>query len=139
MPSDSIAIVPNLGYHPSLQFSLKACRWRSWLGRNRFIRHALNGGKVQIGYCTVDGYDEQTRTIYEYYGCYWHECPTCYTELATEMHPHQTQYTYHTLHEQTLSRELSLKEQGYQVVSLWEHEFDTQFQKDQAFQSFIRD
>ena len=93
---------------------------------------------MQIGNCTVDGYDEQTRTIYEFYGCYWHGCPTCYPELATEMHPHQTQYTYQTLYEETLSRVLSLKEQGYQVVSLWEHEFNTQFKKDPAFQSFMR-
>lgn len=80
MPSDSNAIGPNLACNHSQQFSLKACRWLSWLGRNLPIRHALNGGEVQIGNCTVDGYDEQTRTIYEFYGCYWHGCPTCYPE-----------------------------------------------------------
>nr|XP_022308123.1 uncharacterized protein LOC111114127 [Crassostrea virginica] len=34
MPQDSIAIIPNLGYHPARQFSLKASRWLSWLGRD---------------------------------------------------------------------------------------------------------
>ena len=87
----------------------------------------------------VDGYDESTRTIYEFYGCYWHGCPSCYPDLVTETHPHQTQYTYQSLYERTLMRELKLKGQGYQVVSLWEHDFDRQFQKDAASQDFVRD
>ena len=34
------------------------------------IQHAENGG----------GYDESTRTVYEYYGCFWHghSCNTAY-------------------------------------------------------------
>ena len=43
MPQDSIAIIPNLGYHPARQFSLKASRWLSWLGRYLPIQHAWNG------------------------------------------------------------------------------------------------
>ena len=60
--------------------------------------------------------------------------PSCYPDLVTETHPHQTQYTYQSLYERILLRELIKKKQGYQVVTLWEHEFDKQFQKDQAFQ-----
>ena len=47
MPQDSIAIIPNLGYHPARQFSLKASRWLSWLGRDLPIQHAWNGEFVK--------------------------------------------------------------------------------------------
>lgn len=77
MPSGSSAIIPNLGYDPARQFSLKACRWLTWLGRDKNIRYALNGGELFIGRYAVDGYEEETRTVYEIYGCYWHGCPTC--------------------------------------------------------------
>ncbi|XP_022298821.2 uncharacterized protein LOC111107766 [Crassostrea virginica] len=139
MPPDSIAIIPNLGYHPARQFSLKASRWLSWLGRDLSIQHAWNGGEVKFGNFTVDGYDESTRTVYEFYGCYWHGCPICFPDLATETHPHRTQFTYNSLYELTLTRELALKEQGFNLVTLWEHEFDKQFQKSEPFQDFVRE
>nr|XP_022300672.1 uncharacterized protein LOC111108881 [Crassostrea virginica] len=79
MPQDSIAIIPNLGYQPARQFSLKASRWLSWLGRDLPIQHAWNGGEVQFG------------------------------------------------------------PQGFKLVTLWEHDFDKQFQKNDTFQDFVRE
>jgi hypothetical protein len=83
MPSDTIAIVPNMGYQPPRRYSAKGCRWLSSLNGN--IRHTLNGGEVTLGPYTVDGYNEESRTVYEFYGCYWHGCPDWYPNLATEM------------------------------------------------------
>jgi hypothetical protein len=80
MPSDTIAIVPNMGYQPPRRYSAKGCRWLSSLDGN--IRHALNGGEVTLGHYTVDGYDEESRTVYEFYGCYWHGCPDCYPQFS---------------------------------------------------------
>ncbi|XP_022295019.2 uncharacterized protein LOC111105138 [Crassostrea virginica] len=139
MPDDSIAIIPNLGYHPARQFSLKGLQWLSWVGRGRSIQHAGNGGEVRVGNFTVDGYDESTRTVYEFYGCYWHGCPVCYPDLVTETHPHQTRCTYQSLYERTLIRENSLKEQGYIIVSMWEHEFDKHFEKHISFNEFVKE
>ncbi|XP_062618140.1 uncharacterized protein LOC134279744 [Saccostrea cucullata] len=103
------------------------------------IRHARNGGEVKIGNYTVDGYQEATRTVYEFYGCYWHLCPTCYPSLQTETHPHRTQFTYQELHKETLRRSLALEDMGYNVRSIWEHNFDQQVQRDASLQHFVRD
>ena len=50
------------------------------------IRHACNGGEVviQINGKTykVDGYCENTKTIYQFHGCYFHGCSSCYDELT---------------------------------------------------------
>ncbi|XP_062602299.1 uncharacterized protein LOC134264018 [Saccostrea cucullata] len=141
MPKDSIAIIPNLGYDPARQYSAKACRWLTWMSHQNgcHIRHARNGGEVPIGNYTVDGYQEATRTVYEFYGCYWHGCPTCYPSLQTETHPHRTQFTYQQLHEKTLRRTADLEDMGYNVCSIWKHDFDQQVQQDETLQQFVRD
>lgn len=49
---------------------------------NIHIQHALNGGEKQIiinnQTYKVDGYCEKNNTVYEFYGCFWHSCTTCY-------------------------------------------------------------
>jgi hypothetical protein len=53
MPSNTIAIIPNMGYQPPRRYSAKGCRWLSSLDGN--IRHALNGREVTLGPYMVDG------------------------------------------------------------------------------------
>ena len=54
---------------------------------------------------SVDGYDESTRTVYEYYRCFWHghSCNTVYNAERWK---------------KTLERENSLRELGCNVVSI---------------------
>ena len=137
MPSDTIAIIPNMGYQPPRRYSAKGCRWLASLDGN--IRHARNGGEVTLGSYTVDGYDEESHTVYEFYGCYWHGCPECYPNLATEKHPHRVQQTYQDLYEETQRRAQALEDQGYNVISMWEHEFDRLVQQNPQLQQFIQD
>jgi hypothetical protein len=140
MPADTITIVPNMGYQPSHCYSAKACRWLTWLEHQHHnIRHAKNGGEVTLGPYSVDGYDEESHIVYEFYGCYWHGCPECYPNLATEMHPHRVQQTYQALYEQTLKRAAALEEQGYTVISIWEHDFDRRVQENPELQQFVED
>ena len=52
---------------------------------NIYIRHALNHCDdekflIANGHrFRVDGYCDQTNTIYEYNGCFFHGCNICYT------------------------------------------------------------
>ena len=71
------------------------------------IRHAENGGEVRIDNYSVDGYDESTRTVYEYYGCYWHGHPC-------------SPATYNADRWRgTLERESNLRDTlGYNVISI---------------------
>jgi hypothetical protein len=75
-------------------------------------------GRITLGPYTVDGYDKESRTVYEFYGCYWHGCPDCYPNLAKEMHPHRVQKTYKDLYEETQRRAKALEDQGYTVISV---------------------
>ena len=43
------------------------------------IQHSRKVGEHRIPgtHYAVDGYDPQTHTVYEFYGCFWHGCRTC--------------------------------------------------------------
>ena len=44
------------------------------------IRHQSNGREKRIGKLPVDGWCANTRTAYQFHGCYFHGCPKCYTD-----------------------------------------------------------
>lgn len=138
MPEYTIAIIPNLGYHPARQYSIKTWHWVAWVGRESSVRHAKNGGEIQLGNYTVDWYDENTQSVYEFHGCYWHYWPVCYPDRATDTHPHHLDRTYGTVYEQTFLQEQNLKDKEYTVVSIWEHEFDSQVKNQEELQLYTR-
>ena len=89
-----------------------------WLERQaellgKHIHHALCGHGGE--YCVtvnkkeilIDGYEPESRTIFQYYGCKWHDCP-CQKESE--------KWKY----DKTLSLEKSMRKLGYSVVSVWE-------------------
>lgn len=73
MPLNRIAVVPHGGYRKEQRQSNVGLKWLKWIAREtgQRIRHKLNGGEVRIGPWLADGLNEETRTIFEFYGCYW--------------------------------------------------------------------
>ena len=43
-------------------------------------RHQGNGREKRIGKLPVDGWCAETRTAYQFHGCFWHGCPKCHTD-----------------------------------------------------------
>ena len=89
---DTIPYVPVNGYAPRNNQSHVALKWLLWLNEkpewNHQIQHVRNGGEyvardARVG--PVDGYHAPTRTCFEFKGCYWHCCKSCYrdTDLGT--------------------------------------------------------
>lgn len=68
----------------------------------------------------VDGYHAPSKTIFEFYGDYWHGNPAKYESDVMNQH---TKCTMGELYRKTMDREQFLKDQGYQVVSIWENEW----------------
>jgi hypothetical protein len=54
------------------------------------------------------------------------------------MHPHRVQKTYQDLYEETGRRAKALEDQGYTVISFWEHEFDRLVRQNPSLQQFIQ-
>ena len=71
----------------------------------------------------VDGYNPKTNTIYEFYGDFWHGNPETYDHSLINTANH---ISYKVLYEKTLKREQLLKSNGYNIISIWENEYDRQ-------------
>ncbi len=87
------------------------------------IRHAKNGGEFKIpgSRFSVDGYCAETNTVYEFYGDYWHGNPKVYP-------PHILNdtkcITMGELYQETIAREQEIKKLGYNVISIWEGDWN---------------
>lgn len=113
-------------YCGHLGISNKAIRWLIEIAQrqNINIQHAFNGKEFKIPKTRfkADGYCKETNTIYEFYGDRWHGNPAIYSSNE-KCHPFSN-YTAEQLFLKTQNREQQLKNLGYNVVSIWEQEYD---------------
>ncbi|KAK7590294.1 hypothetical protein V9T40_001907 [Parthenolecanium corni] len=84
---------------------------------NTNIRHALNGGEVDVCGARVDGFDYDSKTVYQYHGCFWHGCPKCYSSEFINNIKHETA---EDLLQKTQDRTKQLENAGYKVIEEWE-------------------
>ena len=49
----------------------------------RTIRHQSSGGEKHVGKLLVDGWCAETRTAYQFHGCYFHDYTNCYEPQET--------------------------------------------------------
>ena len=84
-----------------------------------FIQHENNLGELRIPNSPyrVDGFCEETNTIYEYHGCYWHGCSKCQPN-RNKVHP-VSKKTMEQLYRNTLRRDKFIKSLGYNYVVKW--------------------
>ena len=107
-------------------FSKISIKWLEDIEKNERIniQHAENIGekkiKINNKLFKVDGYCEETNTIYEFYGDYWHGNPELYNE--NEIHP-LNKKTFGDLYNETIERENILKKQGYNLITIWESDY----------------
>ena len=133
MPKKTIAIVPE--YAKTDNFSKMLIMWLNYMSNSANIQHALNGGEkaLTIGDKTykVDGFCEETNTVYEFYGCFWHGCPNCYKPNIINS---KNQRDMGTLNDQTIGKRDTIKNAGYNHVSTYE----CQLTKNKNFQKFAK-
>ena len=123
MIPNSIASEPVRGWRNSINQSLVALEWLTWCGQELAVQHVGNAGEVRIppvGF--VDGYCHDTRTVYEFQGCFTHGCPTCYPNRH-EPHVRHFDRTMQDVYEAAQQKIQRLKDQGYTVVQMWECEW----------------
>ncbi|KAK7580799.1 hypothetical protein V9T40_001428 [Parthenolecanium corni] len=84
---------------------------------NPNIKHALNGGEVELCGARVDGFDHDNKIVYQYHGCLWHGCPKCYDgEFINPMN----KTSCDDLLQKTKDRTKRLERAGYTVIEEWE-------------------
>ena len=124
LPKDAIAIHNECGAD---SYSIKAIQWLKYvsLKENIKIKHACNFGEVTLRAngkrLKVDGYCEETKTVYQFHGCYFHGCKYCYNELTVNK---VSRYNMKYLYERTRAVDNTITIAGYSLVTIWEHDFD---------------
>ena len=104
-------------------FSYAACQWiekqSELIGKH--IHHALcgHGGEFYaevkrdwLEDIPVDGYEPESKTIFQYYGCKWHGCPCQKERNSLE----EERYT------KTIDLEKKMKEQEFNLICVWQCE-----------------
>jgi hypothetical protein len=86
-----------------------------------FIQHGENLGEYRIPgtFLKADGYCEQTNTIYEFYGDYYHGNPKIFKSADLCI----GKKTAQELYEKTVQRELVIKSKGFKLKTIWERDY----------------
>jgi hypothetical protein len=69
----------------------------------------------------VDGFNSETNTIYEFNGDYWHGNPEIYKPNDLNKRAHKT---FGELYRATLEKENFIKSAGYNMISIWEKDWN---------------
>jgi hypothetical protein len=71
----------------------------------------------------ADGYCEENRTVYEFYGDYWHGNPKVFSpgDMNHRVTPPRT---FGELYAETMLREKRIRQAGYRMEVIWEQDWD---------------
>ena len=70
----------------------------------------------------LDAYDPTTNTVYEFFGNYWHGNPDVF---AADTANSTVGITHGELYARALDKIWTLEKAGYNVVHIWEHDWNT--------------
>jgi len=138
MNEQQISIIPRNGYRFTDNQSFKAIKWLEWEAHTRKIKihSAANGREVRIAdNILVDGFSEP-KTVFSFLGCYWHQCIKCYPNQYHNS-PENKKSKLSLLYETCIARSKKIRELGYELIEIWEHEFDEMLKTNPEISEYI--
>ena len=137
LQEETIAVQPISGWSGSQQNQSHVAK--EWL---HFVDHELMKEAsttvsilrfehtIRIGqkHYQVDGFNPLTRTVYEFHGCFFHGCTTCFKN-RTQRHLKLNNASCYEVRERTELKTQALREAGYEVQEMWECDW-SQLKKD---------
>jgi hypothetical protein len=109
----------------SKQHSKPQIQWLNFiqLKDNITIQHAENIGEYKIPNTRFksDGYCIENNTMYEFHGDYWHGNPNIY---GSNEFNNTTKCTFGELYKNTLKKEQLIRDLGYNLVIMWEYDWN---------------
>ena len=105
--------------------------------QRHYMQHVGNGGEYHPRGTnfTVDDYCQDTNTICEFYGCFWHGCPKCYP-LQDETHLRHCDRTMEDVYRKTQQKRKSLLGR-YHLKEMWECEWTRLKQSRPEIQAYV--
>ena len=110
-------------FYPKHSASKESLLWleREAKERKIHIHHTMcgHGGECWVEGAPVDGYDPAKKMVYQYHGCHWHGCRSCYPDNREEIVGDKTR---EDRYKDTIERTARLRKTGYMVIEVWECE-----------------
>ena len=119
-------------------YSQKAISWlRSIEASEKIsIQNAEKGGELRIPigetFIQVDGFCRTTNTIFEFHGDVYHGNPRKFGP-DDFCHPYDKEKTAGELYQKTILREELIRSLGFNLVVMWEDEWDKKTEKNRSF------
>ena len=126
--SPEIGLIPKGGYAKDNSHSKISLMWLKYLDAFYYGGQMHYAGKnageklitVNKGQVAVDGYCEEGKVIFEFFGCFYHGCVRCY---SPDSHSGVGGAKIRDLYTRTMNRVGNLRKQGYEVQYIWECEW----------------
>ena len=146
----TIASEPVRGWHgKSKPHSHASMEWLYWINHQLRqqrqstedqLMHAHNQGEhtISVGrhQMHVDGFDPTTQTVYEFQGCFYHGCLTCFPH-RDQLHRKHDQMSMRQIYQLTQDRNQLIREAGYPLVEMWECQWNKQKKDNLGIQNFL--
>ncbi|XP_049823419.1 uncharacterized protein LOC126265580 [Aethina tumida] len=140
LEADTIAVIPRGGYQMADNQSVIALQWLLWEENVRGITiHHAGTGREHIvgGGLKVDGFNEEQRQIFEFHGCYFHGCTSCFKfHRDTSIGGGKTDTTRNR-YEATPVKTTRLRNLGFEVIEMWECNFRTLLKQSCDIRDFV--
>ena len=113
--------------------------WLEWesFRTGHVIRHQFNGSEKRLGKrrLPVDGWCKETKTVYQFHGCYWHG-HDCNQNSNNTMNEKQNKSMVDLLED---TREITkyLRQLGVSLVEMWECEWKAQKKQNKEVKHFL--
>ena len=108
-------------FYPKETPSKESLRWLILESQRRrsHIHHSKcgHGGERWILNKPVDGFHPQTKTVFQYHGCYWHGCLRSYPDRNKIIDLNDK--TREDNYQATVKRTAELRAAGYRVIEAW--------------------
>lgn len=129
---DMIGIIPKTGYRFRNNQSLIGLKWLCWLEmlNDTIIEHAgRKREKYLDGIGFVDGYHPETNMVFEFQGCYYHGCETCYPQQNSDIDAADVNQMF-ARSERSAKKLEKIRQAGYDLVVKKECEFRRELKED---------
>ena len=138
----SIASEPVHGWKPQANQSNVAREWLHWVDsqlEEGHVQHVDNVGEFLIPGTSfhADGYCQENNTVYEFNGCFFHGCPSCYP-VRYEKHQRLDDLTFSDVYERTKKRVQTIRSKGFNVVTMWECEWRKMKKEKPEIEDFVK-
>ena len=123
-PAEKVALPQTAfekAFYPKHSSSPESLRWleKEAALRKIHIHHVAcgHGGERWVERAPVDGYNHETKTVFQYHGCHWHGCRKCYpydrNRIITNNQTREDRF------KATVARTQKLRAAGYHVIEAW--------------------